>query len=186
MIYYIDYKKIHKKRSFLWSHKNGAAITSIVIYVTAFLLITSIVGIITTYFHNNMISVDSNVSSSSNYNKLNIYLLNQTKSKGVSIESYTEDSNLYLNSDGIILEEEELTGNIEDYEKVQYITFELQDGTKNTFVKLKDILYFNKSKLCDNVEDFDIALEEKKKKKILKVKVQLSNMQYSTEYVLNN
>ena len=50
-----------------------------------------------------MISVDSNVSSSSNYNKLNIYLLNQTKSKGVSIESYTEDSNLYLNSDGIIL-----------------------------------------------------------------------------------
>lgn len=160
--------------------------TSIVVYVTAFLLITSIVGIITTYFHNNMISVDSNVSSSSNYNKLNIYMLNQTKSKGVNIESYTENPNLYLSSDGNILKEDEITGNIDDYEKVQYITFELQDGTKNTFVKLKDILYFNKSKLCDNVEDFEIALDETGSKNLLKIKVQFSNMQYSTEYVLNN
>ena len=133
-----------------------------------------------------MQTVDNNVSTSSNYNKLNIYILNQTKSKGVDIVSYTDNPSLYLDENGATLTENELTGSIDNYEKIKYITFKMQDGTKNTFVKLNDVIYFNKAKLCDNVEDFDVIVQNNGNKKVIKVKVQFSNKTYSTEYVLSD
>ena len=133
-----------------------------------------------------MQTVDNNVSTSSNYNKLNIYILNQTKSKGVDIVSYTDNPSLYIDENGATLTENELTGSIDNYEKIKYITFKMQDGTKNTFVKLNDVIYFNKAKLCDNVEDFDVIVQNNGNKKVIKVKVQFSNKTYSTEYVLSD
>ena len=49
----------------------GIAMISLVIYVASFLVITTIVGTISTYFYNNMNLIDSSVGSSAEYTKLN-------------------------------------------------------------------------------------------------------------------
>ena len=146
--------------------QKGITMISLVIYVVGFMAVTGIVGAITTYFYNNMNVIDSSASSSVEYNKLNIYLLKQVKSPDVVLEGYTEKPHKDLNG-----------------ENVNYITFKLQDGTKNTFLHVGNILYFNKIKLCEEVEKFEVSVEEAEKISIT-VTVQIANNQYKTKYVI--
>ena len=146
--------------------QKGITMISLVIYVVGFMAITGIVGAITTYFYNNMNVIDSSASSSVEYNKLNVYLLKQVKSPDVVLEGYTENPHKDLNE-----------------ENANYITFKLQDGTENTFLHVGNILYFNKIKLCEEVEKFEVSVEEEEKTSIT-VTVQIANNQYKTKYVL--
>lgn len=146
--------------------QKGITMISLVIYVAGFMVVTGIVGAITTYFYNNMNVIDSSASSSVEYNKLNVYLLKQVKSPDVVLEGYTESPHKDFNE-----------------ENANYITFKLQDGSKNTFLHVGDILYFNKIKLCEEVEKFEVSVEKAEKTSIT-VTVQIANNQYKTKYVL--
>ena len=57
----------------------GVAMMTLVIYVASFFTITALVGTISTYFYNNMEYVNTNVGGSSEYNKLNLYILSKIK-----------------------------------------------------------------------------------------------------------
>ena len=92
--------------------------TSLVIYVLAFVVIIAIVGSITVFFNNNLKNANMATGASSEYNKFNLYMLNQTKN-GYKI------SKCALPTD-----------------ETQYVTFSNGEET-NTFVKLGDLLYFN-------------------------------------------
>lgn len=142
--------------------QKGVTMLSLVIYVASFVLVAGIVGTITTYFYNNMKIIDTNIGSSSEYNKLNLYFIKQTKTDGVSIDSYNSSDSAD-----------------------KYITFLQADGTKNTFVKLGDILYYNNIKLCSNVEDFKTEVDTSTGKTIVKVFFKVSGTAFSTNYVLN-
>lgn len=150
--------------------QKGVTMISLVIYVSSFLVIAGIVGAITTYFYNNMDIVEASASSSAEYNKLNVYLLKQTKSSDVTLVGYTDNPHKVVEIDG-------------SDENASYITFKLQNGKENTFVHVNDILYFNKIKLCENVEKFEVNVEEGDKTTLV-ITVQISNKQYKTKYVI--
>ena len=52
---------------------------SLTIYIIAFVIIIGIVGSITVFFSNNTKDINMNVGASSEYNKFNLYMLEQTK-----------------------------------------------------------------------------------------------------------
>lgn len=146
--------------------QKGVTMLALVIYVASFMMITGIVGAITTYFYNNMKLIDTNISTSSEYNKLNLYMAKYTKDEDYEIIKYDE-------TDG------------------KYITFEgpsPADGSLNkyTFVQPSgsDILYLNQTKLCSNVDEFKVSIDSSTGKDVLKVFFKVEGTAFSTEYVL--
>lgn len=139
--------------------QKGVTMLSLVIYVASFMLVTGIIGAITTYFYNNMKIIDTSIGSSAEYNKLNLYIAKQTKNDGVTVKNNPEDEN--------------------------NITFVHTDGTQNTFVKKGDLLYYNYTKLCSNVEEFKINIDESTGKTVVNIYFQVSGKAFSTKYVLN-
>ena len=64
-----------------------------------------------------------------------------------------------------------------------YITFEKSDGTTNTFVKIGDIIYFNKIKLCEDVEIFKAIVDRSQKESIL-LEVKIGGKTFNSQYAL--
>lgn len=139
--------------------QKGVTMMSLVIYVASFMMITGIIGYITTYFYNNMKIMDTSIGSSAEYNKFNLYMSKIVKEKNCKINKFDK----------------------------YYITFETDEG-KNTFVKPEDndILYYNKTKLCSNVEKFEIQVDDSTGKKVIKVLLQISGTAFGTQYVISN
>ncbi len=135
---------------------------SLVIYVASFLAVTSLVGIITTFFYNNLKIINTDMGSSAYYNKLNLFMANEAKKSGNKILKYAQASD----------------GNN------SYITFEDNLENKNTFVKLGDIIYYNKIALCKNVSDFNVKVDNSGVKKNITVFVTIDGIAYSTKYVV--
>ena len=146
--------------------QKGVTMLALVIYVASFMLITGIVGAITTYFYNNIKLIDTNIATNSEYNKLNLYMAKFTKNEDMEIVSYGELNN----STYITFRGPSPTGTVMSY----------------TFVKpyISDILYLNKAKLCTNVDNFGVNVDESTGKKVLKIFFQVAGTVYSTEYVV--
>lgn len=136
--------------------------TNLVIYIFIFTLIVVFIISITNYFYNNIKNMNKELDINSDYNKLNLYLLDITK-KDVIIENY-----------GLVDNED-----TESY----YITFQRQDGTTSTFVKIDDIIYYNKIKLCENVERFKVIVD-KSKKETVSVEVIIDGKKFNSKYTL--
>ena len=64
-----------------------------------------------------------------------------------------------------------------------YITFENSDGSHNTFIKLNDIIYYNKIKLCENVESFKVIVDKTGKESI-SVETVIQGKTYTSQYVI--
>ena len=133
---------------------------SLVVYVLSFAVIIGIVASITTFFSNNIQNLNKTESVSAEYNKFNAYMLNYTKN-GYSVFKVSEE-------------------NAEN----PYITF--SDGTNyNTFVLMGNLLYFNKIKLCENIEEFKIMQEVAENgKSVLKTYININGTVYTTDYVM--
>ena len=135
---------------------------SLTIYIISFVVVIGIVGSITVFFSNNARDVNMSSGASSEYNKFNLYILKQIKD-GYKI-SKISDSDSDKNG--------------------QYITF--SDGQHlNTFVKSEDLLYFNKIKLCENVDEFKVDTETANNgKQVLKTYLKINGIVYTTDYVV--
>lgn len=144
--------------------QKGVTMLALVIYVASFMMITGIVGAITTYFYNNMKLIDTNISTSSEYNKLNLYMAKYTKDENYNILKYDETDGKYITFEGLSPADNSLQ--------------------KYTFVKLGDILYLNQAKLCTNVDEFKVSIDSSTGKDVLKVFFKVDGTAYSTEYVL--
>lgn len=133
---------------------------SLVIYVIAFMIIIGIVGTITVFFSNQAKDADKTVGTSSEYNKFNLYMLDQTKS-GYAILKMSEET-----------------------DEEQYITF-AKNTDKNTFVLKGNLLYFNEVKLCENIEEFKVSKEVASNgKEVLKTYLNINGTIYTTDYVI--
>ena len=132
---------------------------SLVIYILSFLIIIGILTSVTNFFNNNIRDLNTTVSSSSEYNKFNLYFLNYTKN-GYSVQPASNS-----------------------------ITFAktLQNGTIDTakFTFVDSTLYYNKVKLCENVNEFNFQKEENdNEKEILKTSIKINGTVYTTDYVI--
>lgn len=132
---------------------------SLVIYLMSFVIIIGILGSITVFFGSQTNDINMSSGASSEYNKFNLYMLKQTKN---SID-------FKINN---------------ETEKNQYVTF--SDGkSSNTFLQKGNLLYFNKIKLCENVDDFKLETTiAQNGKKVLKTYLQINGTVYTTDYVI--
>ncbi len=136
---------------------------NLIIYIIIFMMVIFGVTIITTYFKSNINVIEQELSSTSEYTKLNLYFLKTIKKDGIKIKSYgltDEDFSSY------------------------YITFEELDGSKNTFIKVNNIIYFNNIKLCDDVQEFKVIVDKSNKESI-SVDITMSNEVYKLQYVVD-
>ena len=143
--------------------QKGITMLSLVIYVASFLAVTGVIAIVTTFFYNNLKIINTDMGSSAYYNKLNLYLVEETKKPGNEIYKY-DNSDISAGS--------------------KYITFNDSANNKNTFVHQGSILYYNKIALCNNVSDFKVKVDETTGKKIINVYVEIDGIAYSTNYLV--
>lgn len=143
--------------------QKGITMLSLVIYVASFLAVTGVVAVITTFFYNNLKVINTDMGSSSYYNKLNLYMANEVKKSGNQVFKY-DTTDLSTGSN--------------------YITFKDSSNNKNTFVHEGNILYYNKIALCKNVSDFRVKVDSSKGKKVVNVFVEIDGTAYSTNYVV--
>ena len=134
----------------------GVAMMTLVIYVASFFTITALVGTISTYFYNNMEYVNTNVGGSSEYNKLNLYILSKIKDPELT---------------------EVRTG-------TSSIVFYYNNGQKEVIVLNGDMLYFNQIMLCSGVDKFKTKVVNENGKSKLVVVVGFDGKSFSTEYVV--
>ena len=139
-------------------------INNFVMYIIIFILSIYIVSLITSYFYSNLQKVNKDISTTSDYTTLNLYMLRTVESRGVTIKNY-----------GLVDNED-----ISSY----YITFLNDDGTVSTFVKEEDIIYFNKIKICNNVQEFKVIVDRSEKESI-SVEAKINNKVFNSQYVLN-
>lgn len=153
--------------------QKGVTMMGLVIYVISFLLVTVLVGSITTFFYSNIDILDTSIGSNSQYNKFNLYLLKECKKQ--NNELFAWSGNISRLSE---TPEEERT----------FITFKnTADETKNSFIYDEDNqnLYYNSIKLCDKVEDFQVKVDEATGKTVLNVFIKIDGTTFTTEYVVN-
>ncbi len=132
------------------------------VYIFLLLLIFSIILLGTAVFYKNLKNRKDIVTSNSDYTNLNLYFLKVTKTPGVKINSY-----------GLVGED------LQSY----FITFENTDGVEDTFIKLNDIIYYNKIKLCENVDNFKVIVDKSGKESI-SVEVTIQGKTYTSQYVI--
>lgn len=130
--------------------------------IFVFLFIFLIILLVTSVFYINLTNSKNTVNSNSDYTNLNLYFLKTTKVPGVKINSY---------------------GLVGDDMQSYYITFENSDGSQNTFMKLNDIIYYNKIKLCENVESFKVIVDKTGKESI-SVEAVIQGKTYTSQYVI--
>lgn len=132
------------------------------IYFFLFLVIFCTIVLGTFFFYTNLKSRQNSATVDSDYTNLNLYFLKTTKVSGVKIAKY---------------------GLVDDDLQSYFITFENKDGVQNTFIKTNDIIYYNKIKLCENVDVFKVIVDKTGKESI-SVEVVMQGKTYTSQYVI--
>ena len=170
--------------------QNGVTMITLILYIASFVAITAVVAGITTFFYNNVEILDTSVGSNSQYNKLNLYILNECKKEGNSlvawknkesgegIDNNYDTSSDFLNGTG----ESEVNGKDDAFIKFSNGT------TDNRFIYVANEknLYYNKIKLCENVNEFKFKIDNSTGKDVLKVYIDIDGTAFSTEYVVGS
>lgn len=141
--------------------KKYKAINNLIIYFFVFTIIVFYIFIITNFLYSNINNANSKLMSSVDFSTLNMYFLETIKNNNSVIKDY-----------GLVNENDNSS---------YYITFEMQEGSTNTFKKIGDKIYFNEIKLCEVVESFKVIVDKSEKETILietKIRDKIYNMQY--------
>ena len=141
--------------------KKYKVINNLIIYFFVFTIIVFFIFIITNFLYSNINNANSKLMSSVDFSTLNMYFLETIKNNNSVIKDY-----------GLVNENDNSS---------YYITFEMQDGSTNTFKKIGDKIYFNEIKLCEVVESFKVIVDKSEKETILigtKIRDKIYNMQY--------
>lgn len=164
----------------------GIAMLSLVIYVASFLVITTLVGTISTYFYNNINLINSTVGGSSEYTKLNLYLINLTKGANLvdidtlNIDPYSGDP-AKANTDVYSTVVFTYNDNVEERRVAitrqgSYLYYCEKNVTNNEITE--------KFLLCSDVAYFSTNVNVIDGKEILMVNIKLSGSNFTTKYVI--
>lgn len=164
--------------------QKGVTMISLILYVASFLAITVAVAGITTFFYNNMEILDTKIGSNSQYNKINLYMLNECKKTGASLfawQNTNSEENIDTPANKI-----NLSVAPKDLAKETFITFKDSDGNKNSFIYVieEKNLYYNSIKLAENIEDFKFKIDYSSGKTVLKIFINIDGTTFTTEYVV--
>ena len=161
MLYFL-YKKLWKE---VYNMQATTKImTSLTTYVIIFTIIVCLIGGVMSFFYGNLKDTSNETNANSSYSMLNLYFLKTIQSPNISIESH----GLVDNNDT----------------KSYYITFRKDDGTTATFIKIGDIIYYNKIKLCENVDTFKVIVD-KSETQSFSVEVEMFDKIYNSQYALD-
>lgn len=160
--------------------QKGVTMLSLILYVASFLTVTAVVAGITTFFYNNIEILDTKIGSNSQYNKINLYMLNECKKQGSSLYAWQNTSA----ESGLPTNKNKLTNGTSATQT--FITFQDADGNKNSFVYVKSEknLYYNSIKLGEDIEDFKFKIDYDTGKTVLKVFINIDGTTFTTEYVV--
>ncbi len=142
-----------------YKSQKGITMVSLVIYIVCFLIVAGTIGAITIFFYNNTSLLDSEVYSSAEYNKLNMYLVKESEQEGNSFVNFDNSGNMY--------------------------TLTFSNGNVYTFDKDNNLLYFNKVCLCEDVQGFNVLTDYTTGKEVVKVKIDFSDKSYTTSYCMD-
>ncbi len=151
--------------------QKGVTMVSLVIYVASFFAVTALIGLITTFFYNNVSIINTDLGSTSYYNKLNTYVKLETTKPGTSVYGMLTATNLGRNPEEV---------------PFPSVTFQTPDGRKNTFLLSNGIIYYNNTALCKNVSRFDAKkILDSSGKTTVSIIVTINNQTFNTNYVIN-
>lgn len=133
----------------------------LVIYIFILTFFVFLIGNIFNYYYKNIKNVAENSYAITNFTNFDLYMLKNVKYNNTSIKA---------------------VGLVNEDEKSYFITFENDDGTKNSFSKIGKILYYNQIKICEDVDEFRIFVDKSEKISLnveLIISGELRNFQYS-------
>lgn len=138
-------------------NNKGVTLTSLVIYIVLITVVMAIVMRITTHFSNNMEDV-ADVAFETEFNKINLYLLDEAKKTGNEINEITEDG----------------------------MSVYFAQGNRYVYNNEDKIIYLNDGiKICENVES---CLFEKKVaengKEVISLTITINETTKTTDYVM--
>ena len=151
--------------------EKGVTLLSLLTYIAILLTIMMIIGRITGVFQNDLENVDTENRASSDYSLLNYSILSEVKKQNVISELGT-----------MIINEQEYTfQKNENQSSGTAIKF----GDGNIISNINNKIYFNKTKIVDNVNEFSIDYiksTESNKKDSIKISIKIDNNSYEQEY----
>lgn len=167
--------------------QKGISLISLLVYVMAFLMIAGIIASITTFFYSNYSFLDDKTSVASEYNKLNLVLVEESKT----------DYN-YVYKVGSADPDEEIEDYHNQYIDSEYILEDISNRCKenfNTYIVFSDQnfigwkkdsekIYYNQSVLCNDVKDFSIKENSINGKSVISIYVQFDNKSYTSKYTM--
>jgi len=138
----------------------GITMITLVIYISCFVVIAGIVGSITVFFYSNTEILDDEISASSEYNKLNLFLAKESEYVDNKFKEF------YIEND------------------ISYLTF--SNGNIYTFDKENGLIYYNEMCLCEFASDFNVTTDYTSGKEVINVLVKFDedNISYRTSYTM--
>jgi len=147
--------------------EKGIAMMSLVVYVASFLVITLLVGTITSFFYSNVKILDANTGSAADYNKINLYMVGSLKSgnlRSFVLDNSNPDENKLL---------------------VTMYTDESHIGYRShQFQKKGNTIYYDYTALCNNVETFELTKSNQNGKDVIDMHVVIGGNSYTNTYVI--
>lgn len=161
MLYFL-YKKLWKE---VYNMQATTKImTNLTTYVIIFTIIVCLIGGVMSFFYGNLKDTSNETNANSSYSMLNLYFLKTIQSPNISIESH----GLVDNND------------TQSY----YITFKKDDGSTVAFIKIGDIIYYNKIKLCEKVDTFKVIVD-KSERQSFSIEVEMFDKIYNSQYAID-
>ena len=131
--------------------ENGVTVISLIIYVSALLVIAVIIGRITTFFYNNVMDIQEDTSYSNAYSKINLALLSLLQDENITEIEF----GYYEAVDGIysFVNQEDDDG---EKSAIRITIDSGEDEEVKTIGLIKDQLYYNKTLIGEGITDFSL------------------------------
>lgn len=142
--------------------EKGVTLLGLIIYVTTFICITGVIGIISNFFYSNTKVLDDTTTDAAQFTKLQLYLANEFETKKCRVESST------LN-DAVD----------DDYEIIKFTS-------GNEIIWHKGYIFYNRVMICNNVQELKTKIDQVNGKDIFKIYIVFGDMSYTTEFAMPN
>lgn len=153
--------------------EQGITLISLIVYVILMTFIVAAISSITASFYTNINDFDSDSESAVAYSKFNMYFVNDIKRKGAKIEEVYDDHIIlsYVVGENDTSADSGVSISGEETVNVEYIV-------------QNNILYRNKVKICENVDNVLITADEANN--IIKINMTIDDYEKTTTYVLED
>lgn len=143
----------------------GITLTSLAIYITVMLIALAIIATITSYFKNNLEGADEGSVALAQYDKFNMYFLNEVKKTDIEIEEIAADETYIVFNNGN-----------------KYI----YDQTSKTITLIKNEEEAEEENLiiANSIDNCTFEKDLKDGKTTIKVNIQIAGENRDTTYVL--